>query len=622
MNEPRSDVIDEWGDVSARAARAGGYRSPPGPRARPLSVSIGLVAVAIIVVVGGLVIRPQSVANSPSPTPARASDEPVAASADDGMFRLDLSTPRGTYGPNDAITPVTSVTYLGPDATQTMYHGASPVAFAIEEVGGSRRMSGGMDEPCLHTAVTRDAPALVPFQKAGEIGTGFDQAWFGDPVLRLPVGTWKIQALLDVFVTDGTVTCGGLRHQVDVEIVVTVVGDEQSVGPSGSPAATPSPSLSADASVVLEFVRKYEDGLTTGHQDASWRFLSPWSRSTVGSATTFYDAEQRIVASMPGPVVVETPSRDPDLLDPAFLGPRAADLAAVADPARTFVVAVRHPGVDGAAAGTENLVVAPIDGDWRIWIDATPGLFGAWPFPEGCSGFGLSPRRCEAVVAAAASQAGVERSNATSIWLLPEPGCGEDPLADTGGGCVRTMSFVAGVRFDLPGADPVRTNIFCGVGPPRLVCSETPGIEAIDFHAAGYWDVPCAGEAPDGCASPLPSLSAAAADAGTELRLDSVDVPVGTVGHREVDLGAAVLVDGIVQEARFSIADEVQDGFLLADGTVRMELRSTIPGRPPFDNAYSRGTFDGPEEVRVVLVFDVAETSSDAVIHVTDVLVR
>jgi len=30
----------------------------------------------------------------------------------------------------------------------------------------------------------------------------------------------------------------------------------------------------------------------------------------------------------------------------------------------------------------------------------------------------------------------------------------------------------------------------------------------------------------------------------------------------------------------------------------------------------------GPEEVRVVLVFDVAETGPNAVIHVTNVLVR
>jgi hypothetical protein len=97
---------------------------------------------------------------------------------------------------------------------------------------------------------------------------------------------------------------------------------------------------------------------------------------------------------------------------------------------------------------------------------------------------------------------------------------------------------------------------------------------------------------------------------------------VGPVGHREVEIGTAVLVDGLVQEARFSLGDQVQDGFALDPGLVRMELRSTIAGRPPFDNAYVRGTFAGLEPVRVILVFDVTETSPGAVIHVTDVEVR
>jgi hypothetical protein len=168
----------------------------------------------------------------------------------------------------------------------------------------------------------------------------------------------------------------------------------------------------------------------------------------------------------------------------------------------------------------------------------------------------------------------------------------------------------------------VLSEVYCGVGPPTLTCSETPGIQAVDLHGAGYWDVPCTGEAPDGCATPIPTPTGAAAAAGRELKIDAIAVPVGALGHREVEIGRAVLVDGIVREARLSIADQAQVGFLLDPGLVRMELRSTVPGRPPFDNVYQRGTFKGPEEVRVVLVFDVAETGRDAVIHVTDVLVR
>jgi len=612
------DPIDTWRDVSARAARASSYRAEEPRRRRSAVASIAATTVAVAIVVAGLALRPA--ANN-------GAAGPVIDRAEDGMFRLALVTPHGRYGPGAPIEPVASLTYVGPDRSILIGHDMSPVQFRIEEVGGPRSMGGGSRLVCASTNLERGVALDVPFEKAGsptdDPASGFDRAWYEDRTLSLPVGTWRISASIDL----GVGGCGSddqlSRHRLAVANVITVSGDPSpTVGPSFAPSLAPSPTLSADATVALELVRKYEDALTTDHQDVAWRFLSPWSRSTVGSATTFYDAERRLVRSVFGRYIVEAPSQDPDLLDPAFLGARAADVAAVADPDRTFVVSVRRPEVDGAAAATENLVVAPIDSQWRIWIEATPGLFGAWPYPGGCSAFGLSDRRCDAVVAAAASQAGVDRSKATSIWLMSEPGCGDDPLADRGGGCARTTSFVAGVRFDVTGAGPVRTDIFCGVGPPSLVCSETPRIEAIDLHSAGYWDVPCSGEAPAGCASPLPSLGAGAAGSGTELRIDAIDVPVGPVGQREVDLGRAVLVDGIVQEARFSIADQAQAGFLLTDGTVRLELRSTIAGRPPFENAYARGTYDGPEEVRVVLVFDVAETGPAAVIHVTDLLVR
>ena len=279
--------------------------------------------------------------------------------------------------------------------------------------------------------------------------------------------------------------------------------------------------------------------------------------------------------------------------------------------------------MEGAAAATTNLVVAPIDGGaWRIWLDTAPGAYGTWPFPDGCAAFGLSARRCEAVVATAASNVGFDRSKAIATFLLADQGCGGDPLSDDIVLCTRSGSVVAGVRFDRADGTSVLSEVYCGVGPPTLTCSETPGIQAVDLHGAGYWDVPCAGEPPDGCPNRITAPTGPAAAARRELKIDAIAVPVGPVGHREVEIGRAVLVDGIVQEARFSIADQTQAGFLLDPGVVWMELRSTVPGRPPFRNIYERGTFKGPEEARVVLIFDVAETGADAVINVTDVLVR
>lgn len=156
-----------------------------------------------------------------SPEPS-TSGPPGGRSLDDGMFRLELTTPRALYGPNDVIEPVATVTYLGPNRETSMYHGSSPVGFIIEEIGGDRQMDGGMDLPCLFTPTKRGFPMPYPFAKAGTTEHGFDAAWYGDPILRLPVGTWRIRAYLDIDVTHGTATCGGIHHHLDVENVITV----------------------------------------------------------------------------------------------------------------------------------------------------------------------------------------------------------------------------------------------------------------------------------------------------------------------------------------------------------------------------------------------------------------
>ncbi len=176
-------------------------------------LSVGIVAAVVLVAGGGLILRTE-----PPPT---GPGDPVGATAEDASFRLALTTPRTTYGPEDPIEPVATVTYLGPRATETMAHAAYPIGFQIEEVGGERGMGGGMEQPCLRTELEKGESAVLPFAKAGspdDPRRGFDRAWYGDPVLRLPEGTWQIIAYLDVYLGD----CGGERHQLIVENVVVV----------------------------------------------------------------------------------------------------------------------------------------------------------------------------------------------------------------------------------------------------------------------------------------------------------------------------------------------------------------------------------------------------------------
>jgi hypothetical protein len=172
---------------------------------------IGAVAAVVLVAVGGLVLRTE-----PPRTPG-----PLGATAEDASFRLALTTPRTTYGTEDAIEPVATMTYLGPRPAETVFHAAYPIGFRIEEVGGPRLMGGGMNQPCLRTELAKGGSAVLPFAKAGspdDPTQGFDLAWYEDPVLRLPAGTWRIFASLDVFIGD----CGGERHQLTVENIVLV----------------------------------------------------------------------------------------------------------------------------------------------------------------------------------------------------------------------------------------------------------------------------------------------------------------------------------------------------------------------------------------------------------------
>jgi hypothetical protein len=187
----------------------------------------GLDVAIVITVVGdnapspSASVRPSPTATLGSPEPT-ANLDPVSKSVDDAAFQLTLTTPHGTYGPNDVIEPNATVTYLGPSGKTSMFHGSSPVGFLIDEIGGTRRMDGGMDLPCLQTTATQGVPLSYPFEKAGTTEHGFDAVWYQDPALHLPTGVWRIRAYLDIDVTDGTMTCGGIHHHLEVENVITV----------------------------------------------------------------------------------------------------------------------------------------------------------------------------------------------------------------------------------------------------------------------------------------------------------------------------------------------------------------------------------------------------------------
>jgi hypothetical protein len=262
---------------------------------------------------------------------------------------------------------------------------------------------------------------------------------------------------------------------------------------------------------------------------------------------------------------------------------------------------VRLLAITGLVAGCTLFPVAP---------SRAPD--GSVAYPAGCVEYGFSQRRCDAIVRKAEARLERPHPPVVGIELAPDP---EPQVA-------RTMAFTALVRFRF--ADGATNDIpfYCGVGGQySIVCTETPETRVSSPTMGGYRDVPCQGEAPDGCATPLPTLDPAAADAARALTIAVHDIPIDRVGRYEVPLGQAVLPNGVLTEASFRLRDPLLQTLSTADGAW-LEVRPVDPNGPPFDNYYMRGWHEGTETVDAVLVFEVVSFEPGATLELRDIVVR
>jgi hypothetical protein len=238
-------------------------------------------------------------------------------------------------------------------------------------------------------------------------------------------------------------------------------------------------------------------------------------------------------------------------------------------------------------------------------------------YPAGCTRFDLSRERCEAIVESIARQHDIDPSAASEIWLLGDPGCGDDPHIL----CARTTSFVVRVRFVLPGHGAIEDSQFCGVGGQfSILCTDNPEIRLSAPTLDGYRDIPCSGEPPDGCASPVPTVVPATASHAVPLHVPTIGIPLDREGRYDIPLGQAVLPNGILTEGSFTLADAHQTGYTLEDGVIALVVAG--PDGKPISNVYEQGWRDGTETVQVSLKFSVAGFEPGAVIRVRDVVVR
>ena len=145
------------------------------------------------------------------------------------------------------------------------------------------------------------------------------------------------------------------------QVVARLDPSPVSVGPSPSVA-------SGDAAPVAATALAYETARASGDWQQAWSLLSDYSRSQAGSLATYEPGQAAYNAAGGVSFTMMPPTKDPDLLGPAYLGEVYADVVAHADVTRGWLVSVLHPKVNGASAGSEVLLVAPVGDRWVVWI--------------------------------------------------------------------------------------------------------------------------------------------------------------------------------------------------------------------------------------------------------------
>jgi hypothetical protein len=231
-----------------------------------------------------------------------------------------------------------------------------------------------------------------------------------------------------------------------------------------------------------------------------------------------------------------------------------------------------------------------------------------------------SAERCLAIAELAASYLQHDAEEVTSIQIVPDPNTrivnGQQMIATYGGA---TPIFVEVVFTD---GSTQQTPICSGI-PSGPACTDDPHLSIGGIVPGdGYRDLPCTGDPPTGCATPLPRIDAKAAAAAQPIAVKRLEVPIDHVGAYEVDLGEGSIPNGILTRTSYTLGDDWPDHATIQDYAVRLEVRSLEPDGKPFQNYYAHGWRAGTERIRAVLVFSVTRFDPGAVLDVRDVVVQ
>lgn len=237
----RQEAPDLWSDATARSQAAPAQASW-------LPRFAGGLAVAAVVVAG--VVIGLQVAGSPPPggQPPSPSGEGVSATVVDGDYQLTVSSPRATWGSDEAIEIEATLKYLGTESEVTLRgSGSGLIGFSLEELTGDLILGAASTADCATHTIGPSEPITTAFIKSGgyspeDADAAFWEAFFADPDLHLPAGEWEVIAAA-TFDVDGD--CTATPTYMTVAITLTVEGDgEPTAEPTEpvEPSVTPEPS--------------------------------------------------------------------------------------------------------------------------------------------------------------------------------------------------------------------------------------------------------------------------------------------------------------------------------------------------------------------------------------------
>lgn len=182
-------------------------------------------------------VRPPSTNAPPSPT--EPANPPQSATVRDGDFELTMRSDKTRYAPNEAIGVTTSLTYLGTEELIEIGHhvGSGPLVVAIREPVYGVELQPMTRLGCTASTLQRGIPltesglaVFVPVPD-GPAAESF-RAFFFDPVLRLPVGTWHVYAWAQT-------RCLGIGPSTSLEAEITIVISEDPLATPGFAEPTP-----------------------------------------------------------------------------------------------------------------------------------------------------------------------------------------------------------------------------------------------------------------------------------------------------------------------------------------------------------------------------------------------